>query len=121
MPQNAFGGWVGLSFSNDYGSPAGPAQPRRHTIKTGNQIPVQYLAEMDLKIDDGNALRGSFQFSNYVFFGSAAPVGPPLATGCSDAAGNWRTVSATPPVELRGRDLDVILCYHSGDAINLPN
>lgn len=104
IPRNAFGGLVGLSFSNDYGSPAGPGQPKRHTIKTGNQVPVQYLSEMDLKIDDGNALRGSFQFSNYVYSG-AQPIGPPAANGCSDAAGNWRTVSANPPVNCGGATL----------------
>lgn len=104
VPRNAFGGVAGISFSSDYGSPAGPAQPARHTIKTGNQIPVRYLAEMDQKVDDGNALRGSFQFSNYAYFG-AQPVGPPSATGCSDAAGNWRSGASSPPTNCGGATL----------------
>jgi type II secretory pathway pseudopilin PulG len=104
IPRNAFGGFVGFAVGNDYGSPGGPAQSVRHTIKTGNQIPVQYLAEMDLKIDDGNALRGSFQFSNYAYAG-AAPVGPPSASGCADTSGNWRTAAATRPVNCGGATL----------------
>ncbi len=104
IPRNAFGGVVGLALGNDYGSPAGPTQSLRHTVKTGNQIPVQYLAEMDLKIDDGNALSGGFQFSNYAYSG-AAPVGPPSASGCTDAAGNWRTGAATRPVNCGGATL----------------
>lgn len=104
VPRNAFGGIVGFSFSSDYGSPAGPPQSARHTIKTGNQIPVRYLYEMDLKVDDGNALRGSFQFSNYAYSG-AQPVGPPSTTGCSDAAGNWRSGASSPPVNCGGATL----------------
>jgi hypothetical protein len=104
IPRNAFGGVVGLALGNDYGSPAGPTQSLRHTVKTGNQIPVQYLAEMDLKIDDGNALSGGFQFSNYAYSG-AAPVGPPSASGCTDAAGNWQTGAATRPVNCGGATL----------------
>jgi hypothetical protein len=101
IPKNPFGGILGIALGNDYGNPAGPTQSLRHTIKTGNQIPVQYLAEMDLKVDDGNALRGSFQFSNYAYSG-AAPVGPPSASGCTDASGNWRTAAATRPVNCGG-------------------
>jgi hypothetical protein len=82
VPRNVFGGYLGLAFDFDYGNPASPAP---------------FLSEMDLKIDDGNALRGGFQFSTHAYWG-AAPVGPPSATGCTDAAGNWRTAATTPPV-----------------------
>jgi hypothetical protein len=97
VPKNVFGGYLGLAFDFDYGNPASPAPPRRHLVKTGNQVPVQFLAEMDLKIDDGNAVRGSFQFSTHAYWG-AAPVGPPSTSGCTDASGNWRTAATTPPV-----------------------
>ena len=103
IPRNLFGGIVGFALGNDYGSPAG-LQSLRHTIKTGNRIPVQYLAEMDLKVDDGNALRGTFQFSNYAYSG-AAPVGPPSASACADASGNWNTVATTRPVNCGGATL----------------
>jgi len=39
------------------------ASPARHHIKTGSQIPVEIIAEVDRKIDDGDALKGGFQFS----------------------------------------------------------
>jgi hypothetical protein len=96
IPKNIFGGYVALAFDLDYGNPAAPQPPKRHLVKTGNQVPVQFLAEMDLKIDDGNALRGGFQFSTHAYWG-ANPVGPPSAAGCADTAGNWRTAAATPP------------------------
>jgi len=97
VPKNAFGGYVGLAFDSDYGDPTAPPPPQRHLIKTGNQVPVQFLAEMDRKIDDGNALRGTFQFSTHAYWG-AAPIGPPSANGCTDAVGNWRVATSSPPV-----------------------
>lgn len=96
IPRNIFGGYAALSFDLDYGNPTSPQPSKRHLIKTGNQVPVRFLAEMDLKIDDGNALRGGFQFSTHAYWG-ANPVGPPSASGCADAAGNWRTTVASPP------------------------
>lgn len=101
IPRNAFGGIVGLVHYNDYGNPSAPPAAKRLTIKTGNQVPVQYLAEMDMKIDDGNALSGSFQFSNYAYSG-AAPVGPPSASGCIDASGIWQAGAAPRPVNCGG-------------------
>ena len=35
----------------------------RHNIKTGSQVPVEILAEIDRKIDDGAPNTGGFQFS----------------------------------------------------------
>ena len=49
--------------------------PSRLNLKTGNQVPVEILAEIDRKIDDGNAQRGVFRFSAYVApLGTAPPV-----------------------------------------------
>jgi hypothetical protein len=56
---------------------------------------------MDMKIDDGNALSGSFQFSNYAYSG-AAPVGPPSASGCIDASGIWQAGAAPRPANCGG-------------------
>ena len=50
------------------------AQPARHNLKTGGQIPSDILAEVDRKIDDGNAIGGTFRFSAYDG-GAGAPVG----------------------------------------------
>lgn len=109
VPRNIFGGHIGLAFDNDYGDPASPPPSKRHLIKTGNQVPAQFLSEMDRKIDDGNALRGSFQFSTHAYWG-AQPVGPPSANGCADTSGNWRTAASTPPVNCGAASL-ILLCH----------
>ncbi len=58
----------------------------KHNIKTGNQIPGDIMAELDRKIDDGDALRGSFRFSVYAPGGNA-PVGP--GTCYTAVTGQW--------------------------------
>ncbi|MEO8039283.1 MAG: hypothetical protein ABI794_10970 [Betaproteobacteria bacterium] len=104
IPRNIFGGCVGLLADNDYGDPSAPPPVSRHLIKTGSRIPVEYLAEMDTKIDDGNALKGGFQFSTDGYC-SPAPLGPTSPAGCTDSGGNWR-VGATPrPVNCGGASL----------------
>lgn len=60
----------------------------RTNLKTGPQIPVEILAEIDRKIDDGNALRGTVRFSAYAAGGVA-----PTAENCHDADGDWRATS----------------------------
>lgn len=45
----------------------------RHNIKTGSQMPVEIVAEMDRKIDDGTPFTGGFQFSSYRGNGAANP------------------------------------------------
>jgi prepilin-type N-terminal cleavage/methylation domain-containing protein len=65
-PKNPYGAYVELVWDGGYGT--GNA-PNRHNLKTGNQIPVEILAEIDRKIDDGRPYAGTFQFSS---FGSAS-------------------------------------------------
>lgn len=45
----------------------------RHNIKTGSQMPVEIVAEMDRKTDDGAPFTGGFQFSSYRGNGAANP------------------------------------------------
>jgi len=62
-PYNVF---VDLEYDRIYGDPnaAGYAtQPLRHNLKTGNQVPVEILAEVDRKVDDGDPFRGAFMFA----------------------------------------------------------
>ena len=40
--------------------------PAKHNLKTGSQVPVEIIAEVDRKIDDGLPYAGGFQFSPYV-------------------------------------------------------
>jgi hypothetical protein len=55
----------------------------KHNLKTGAQIPVKIVSEVDRKIDDGNPYTGTFQFSTYAAGGATAPA-PTGAQGCTD-------------------------------------
>ena len=81
-PTNAYGVFLQLIYDNAYAD-AGTAAAR-HNIKVGNQIPVGIIAELDRKIDDGNAQTGSFRFSAYTEGGAA-----PTAANCH-VAGVWQ-------------------------------
>ncbi|HTS52404.1 MAG TPA: hypothetical protein VMH26_03955, partial [Burkholderiales bacterium] len=62
--------------------------PSKHNLKTGSQVPVEIIAEVDRKIDDGQPYTGGFQFSTYVPLPSfTAPVANP--NGCVTAGGTW--------------------------------
>ena len=55
----------------------------KHNLKTGSQVPVEIMAEVDRKIDDGKPASGAFQFSPYI--PSAGFTAPALAN-CTDSA-----------------------------------
>ncbi len=86
-PKNPYGIYMQLVYDGVYG--AGTNSTPKHNLKTGGQIPVAIVAEVDRKIDDGNALQGAFQFSVYAGNGTA-----PVAADCYDAAstpaGTWK-------------------------------
>jgi prepilin-type N-terminal cleavage/methylation domain-containing protein len=69
-PTNPWNSYLQLIYDNVYADPG--TATFRHNLKIGNQIPVDILAEVDRKVDDGNALRGSIRFSIYNG-GAAAP------------------------------------------------
>jgi len=81
-PNNPYGARLQLINDAVYADAAAPTA--RTNLKTGPQIPVNILAEIDRKIDDGNALRGTMRFSAYAAGGVA-----PVAANCHDAAGEW--------------------------------
>jgi type II secretory pathway pseudopilin PulG len=68
-PRNVAGGFRQVAFDNRWGYSTNPA--RRHNIKTGNELPVEILAEVDRKVDDAMPTSGRFQFSNYAAGGTA--------------------------------------------------
>lgn len=84
-PRNPYGAFMQVIFDNVYqGTVATPATAR-HNLKTGPNIPVDILAEIDRKIDDGNAQTGTMRFSAYAAGGVA-----PVAADCFAAAtGLW--------------------------------
>jgi hypothetical protein len=79
-PTNPYTVPIQLAWDNVYGA-AGAAVPAvaRHNVKTGNQIPVDLIAEIDRKIDDGFPYTGTFQFSLYAI---ANPPVEVAAGGC---------------------------------------
>ncbi len=83
-PNNPYGARLQLINDDVYADTGTPTV--RLNLKTGPQIPANILAEIDRKIDDGNALRGSIRFSAYAAGGTA-----PTATNCYDTTtGEWK-------------------------------
>lgn len=85
-PTNAFGQFVQVAYDNQY---AGAVQ-LQHNFKTGNGMPSELLAEIDRKVDDGNAMRG-------ILRGSTFTSSLPTDAGCWDAAsGRWSVQPGFP-------------------------
>ncbi|HZP88340.1 MAG TPA: prepilin-type N-terminal cleavage/methylation domain-containing protein [Burkholderiales bacterium] len=88
-PKNPYGAFVELVYDGVYGTgTSGSPGAAKHNLKTGNQVPVEIMAEVDRKIDDGKPYSGAFQFSLYASGGS----GGPAAANCVDSASppNWK-------------------------------
>ena len=77
-PKNPYSVYIQLIYDNAYGITAG--KPAKHNLKTGSQVPVEIMAEVDRKVDDGLPDAGGFQFST--FPGGA---GGPTAATCTNA------------------------------------
>jgi len=99
-PVNPYGVYMQLVFDGIYGAgtAAAPA-PLRHNIKSGSQVPVEIIAEMDRKIDDGAPNTGGFQFSRYQGNGATAPtdgaVAQPACTSLTTSVGIWNTTNGS--------------------------
>jgi len=88
-PKSTYGAHLEFVHDGVYGTGTpGAPNAAKHTLKTGNEIPVQILAEIDRKIDDGRPDTGAFQFSAYVPSGGTAPV----YANCVDAGtpSSWK-------------------------------
>jgi hypothetical protein len=81
-PKNPYSSLLDLEYDQLYGQGNGPP---RHSLKTGAQVPVEILAEVDRKIDDGLPYGGAVQFSTYASAGGTQPT-PGGAQGCVDTA-----------------------------------
>jgi prepilin-type N-terminal cleavage/methylation domain-containing protein len=62
-PTNPYGQVLNLIFDATYQSPSGITSTSRHNLQTGTNVPSDILAEVDRKVDDGNASTGSFRGS----------------------------------------------------------
>jgi prepilin-type N-terminal cleavage/methylation domain-containing protein len=83
-PKNPYSVYLRLKYDAVYGDP-GATSSSKHNLKTGAQVPVEIIAEVDRKIDDGRPYTGSFQFSNY---SPNSPTGDPDEALCVKT-GNW--------------------------------
>jgi hypothetical protein len=107
VPRNPFGPHLDIAFDNWYGSPT-DTTPKIHNIKTGNGIPAEILSEVDLKIDDNNALTGTFLFSNFAASGAppvALGAGPACVSDSSTNRGAWNAAASSPAEDCGGASL----------------
>jgi len=89
-PKNAYNIYLQLVYDAAYAD-VGTAV-NKHNLKTGPLIPVEIIAEVDRKIDDGNGMRGAFRYSSYLGNAAAAPPVPsPVFTPgqCVGTTGVW--------------------------------
>jgi prepilin-type N-terminal cleavage/methylation domain-containing protein len=83
-PKNPYSVYMQIVYDGVYGTgTTGTPAPAKHNVKTGGQIPVEIIAEVDRKIDDGKPASGAFQFSPYI--PTAGFTAPSLAN-CTDNA-----------------------------------
>ncbi len=83
-PKNPYSVFLALAWDNDWGN----VSVSKHNLKTGSQIPIEIVAEVDRKVDDGRPFSGSFQFSTFVPAGGTftAPSIGSLTSGCTRKA-----------------------------------
>ena len=84
-PVNPYSVYLTIVYDANYGT---GTPPSKHNLKTGSQVPVEIISEVDRKIDDGQPYTGGFQFSTYVPTGFTAPVATGAGT-CITVGGTW--------------------------------
>ena len=96
-PVNPYNVYMRVIYDGSYGISGGGAP--RHNIKTGAQVPVEILSEVDRKIDDGAPYTGGFQFSAYPGNAAAAPTegaaATPACTSALAANGVWNSTNGS--------------------------
>jgi len=85
-PDNGFGSGMLLSFGTEV---RGAAGANAHELITGRGIPVEVIAELDRKVDDGNPITGAMQL------GAGGPNWPVASSdACIDAVNNVYDIQA---------------------------
>ena len=87
-PRNPYNTYLQFIHDNVY-QDAATSVPTKLNLKTGSQIPVEILAEVERKIDDGNGERGQFRFSQFDGGTGTAPTAPAATAACTNDAGVW--------------------------------
>jgi len=99
-PKSNYGVYQQITYDGIYGAGTdATSSPERHNIKTGAQIPVAIVAEVDRKIDDGLPNAGAFQFSRYQGNSASPPTdGATAAPSCTNAttpAAVWNSTNGS--------------------------
>lgn len=98
-PDNRNGVYQQIVYDGLYGAGTTAApSPLHHNIKSGSQVPVTIVAEVDRKIDDGSPFSGGFQFSSFRGNGAANPA-VTGANSCIFGSGTtaiWAVTSSQP-------------------------
>jgi hypothetical protein len=94
-PKNAYSVYLQIVFDGRYGLSNGGVP--RHNLKTGAQVPIDVVAELDRKTDDGKPYKGGVQFSTYNANGASSPTesGPDACTTALDVDANWNLRSGS--------------------------
>jgi len=92
-PKNPYQIYLQIVFDGRYGLNDGGTL--RHNLKTGDQMPVSVLVELDRKVDDAKPYRGSLQFSSYQGNSAASPAegGAGACTTALDPDADWNLQS----------------------------
>jgi prepilin-type N-terminal cleavage/methylation domain-containing protein len=92
--KNPYGAYMQIAFDGVYG--VGGTSTARHTLKTGPQVPVEVLAELDRKTDDGRPYQGSVQFSPFAANGAPGPgEGGAQCTTAATPNGAWNIAAGS--------------------------
>jgi hypothetical protein len=85
--------YIQIAFDGRYGLSDGGVP--RHNLKTGPQLPVEVVAELDRKTDDGKPYAGAVQFSSFAANGAPSPTegGTTACTTALDPEANWNVSS----------------------------
>jgi prepilin-type N-terminal cleavage/methylation domain-containing protein len=86
-PRNPYNIFLEFVHDQDYYDTTTPPIVKLN-LKTGSQIPVEIVSEVDRKIDDGHAQRGSFRFSPYNGTGTDLPGPGGTGSGACVNSGN---------------------------------
>lgn len=100
-PRNPYGQYFQLVFDANFfalnsSGVMAAAGTARHNLKTGNLVPVEIIAEVDRKTDDGNGGSGSIVFSKYTA-GGTAPADPAATASCIKTDGAWLLQGGSDP------------------------
>ena len=91
-PVNPYGSLVQLIYDVQYQDGATyPAASLRHNLKTGNNIPSDIMAEVDRKVDDGQATGGQIRFTTY---GGVTNTPPATGSCFVIATGTWNSATS---------------------------